>query len=316
MLTHRVPAGAIPLADLRAAGTLRAGHVLTVALAVADALVALAEAGLAHGGVAADQVLVGPDGVVVLGGCGLDWHRAPSDLDGPRIVDDVAALGELVRDLLGAGSSPSSIVLAALRAADPDPALRPSPAELLGLLHRCGRADPLLDLLWTAREPQRPVPGPVQVAAGETAAPPRRSSSARAAVPLRAESATPSVRLRIDPRLAPEPADEVPFADEAADPAPPPMARRAGVPRRPATRDRRRRSGRRWRGAVSLVVVSVLALLTLAAVRVGARAMADGPAPLVPAEATASARAAWARACSRPAKKRTAAPRSRGSRRK
>ena len=212
MLTHRVPAGGVALADLRAAGPLRAGHVLTVALAVADALVALAEDGLAHGGVAADRVLVGPDGAVVLGGCGLAWHRAPADVDGPRMVDDVAALGELVRDLLGTGSSPSSLVLAALRAADPDPALRPSPVELLGLLRRCGRADPLLDLLWTGRSRAAPH-GPVRVEVPASAPVP-----VARAVPIPTHGAagrqreqvpqTSAARLRIDPRTAPDPVEE------------------------------------------------------------------------------------------------------------
>jgi hypothetical protein len=287
MLTHRVPAGAVALGDLRATGPLRAGHVLTVAVAVADALVALAEDGLAHGGVGADQVLVGPDGAVVLGGCGLAWHRAPADVDGPRIVDDVAALGELVRDLLGTGSSPSSLVLAALRAADPDPALRPSPLELLGLLRRCGRADPLLDLLWTGRS-EPPAPGPVRVEAAEPTPvpvvralpdPPRRS----ALPPRESVPRTSATRLRIDPRTAPEPVEEATSPVDMTAPEPERPARRAGTPRRPAARERRSRSGRGWRGPLVLVVVTVLAALALAAVRVGALAMADGPVAIVPA---------------------------------
>ena len=295
MLTHRVPAGAISLTELRATGPLRAGHVLTVALAVADALVALAEDGLAHGGVAADQVLVGPDGGVVLGGCGLAWRRAPVDLDGPRTADDVAALGELVRDLLGTGSSPSSLVLAALRAADPDPALRPSPLELHGLLQRCGRADPLLDLLWTGR-PQQRTPDPVRVeAAVPTPVPVARAvpiPARGAAVPVR-ESAprTSAARLRIDPRTAPQPVEEATFPDEATERAPERPPRRTGVPQRPAARGRRMRSGRGWRGPLVLVVVSVLAALALAAVRVGALAMAEGPVAIVPAVPVATASA-------------------------
>jgi hypothetical protein len=254
MLTHRLPAGAVSLADLRAAGPLRAGHVVTVALAVADALVALADDGLAHGGVCADQVLVGMDGSVVLGGCGLAWHRAPADVEGPRVADDVAALGELVRDLLGTGSSPSALVLAALRASDPDPALRPSPLELHGLLQRCGRADPLLDLLWAGR----------------------------ATEPLASAAPPPAARLRIDPRTAPDLVDDLPPHDDGAGRAGISPERRAGVPRRPAPRERRRSAGKGVRGPLLLVLVSMLALLALGAVRVGARAMADGPGAVDP----------------------------------
>ena len=92
-LTHRLPAGSVSLADLRASGPLRAGHVLAVALAVAEALVDLEQHDLAHGGVRAEHVVVGPDGEVLLAGCGLDWRRTPSDTGGPRLLDDVAALG-------------------------------------------------------------------------------------------------------------------------------------------------------------------------------------------------------------------------------
>jgi hypothetical protein len=266
-LTHRLPLDSVPLSALRAASPLRAGHVLTVALAVADALVCLDEHGLAHGGVSGDQVVVGPDGSVVLAGSGLAWRRPPGDADGPRVTDDIAELGELVRDLLGAGSSPSSLVLAALRAADPDPALRPSPLELTALLRRCGRADPLLDLLWggSARE-------------------------ARAGVVVEPR---PAARLRIDPRTAPGPVDDVPTSDGVAEggdrrekvtrgalleaTARPQSStpRRPGGPRRPAVRDRRR--PRRRGGPWVIVLVSVLAALALGAVRVGALAMADGP---------------------------------------
>jgi hypothetical protein len=264
-LTHRLPVDSVPLSALRAASPLRAGHVLTVALAVAEALVDLDEHGLAHGGVSADQVVVGPDGSVVLAGCGLAWRRPPGDVDGPRAVDDVAALGELVRDLLGAGSSPSSLVLAALRAADVDPALRPTPLELTALLRRCGRADPLLDALW-----------------GGTTGPARGSVVVE---PI----ARP--QLRIDPRTAPEPDVAAPPPADAVErivsEGTPTRARsaaarragappRPGAPRRPATRDRRtpRRRGGPW----VIVLVSVLAALALGAVRVGARAMADGSA--------------------------------------
>jgi len=263
-LTHRLPADSVSLADLRASAPLRAGHALTVALAVAEALVDLDEHGLAHGAVSADRVVVGPDGSVVLAACGLAWRRPPGDVDGPRMADDVAALGELVRDLLGAGSSPSSLVLAALRAADADAALRPTPRELTAVLRRCGRADPLLDALW----------------GGGT----RRGSEEVVVEPVAA------VHLRIDPRTAPgqDAAVQQPpgvaervvpegTTSRARSSAPrrPDASPRPGAPRRPASPARR--TPRPRRGPWVIVLVSVLAALALGAVRVGARAMADGP---------------------------------------
>jgi hypothetical protein len=284
-LTHRLPADSVSLADLRAVAPLRAGHVITVALAVAEALVDLDEQRLAHGGVSAAQVVVAPDGSVVLAGCGLAWKRPPGDTDGPSVVDDVADLGELVRDLLGSGSSPSSLVLAALRAADPDPALRPTPLELTALLRRCGRADPLLDVIWggTARQVHEVVVEPT----GREAV----SPTDPAHVPT---ARTSAARLRIDPRTEPCPGtvtDPGNAADGSADgrervdqlaraeatERPRTSAPRGpGAPRRPTTRERRR--PRRRGGPWVIVLVSVFAALALGAVRVGARAMADGPA--------------------------------------
>jgi hypothetical protein len=284
-LTHRLPADSVSLADLRAVAPLRAGHVVTVALAVAEALVDLDEQRLAHGGVSAAQVVVAPDGSVVLAGCGLAWRRPPGDTDGPSVVDDVADLGELVRDLLGAGSSPSSLVLAALRAADPDPGLRPTPLELIALLRRCGRADPLLDVIWggTARQVHEVIVEPTGREAVSPADP--------AHVPT---ARTSAARLRVDPRTDPGPGavtdpgddadgsadgrervDQLARAEATARPrTSAPRGPRA--PRRPTTRERRR--PRRRGGPWVIVLVSVLAALALGAVRVGARAMADGPA--------------------------------------
>ena len=83
-LTHLVPVPAVTLAELREQAPLRAGHVVTVALAVTDALAALHDAGLAHGGLTAHAVLVAPDGGVVLAGAGLAWRPAPVRREGRR----------------------------------------------------------------------------------------------------------------------------------------------------------------------------------------------------------------------------------------
>jgi hypothetical protein len=154
-LTHAVPGDAVTLADLRAATPLRSGHVVTVITAAAEALVVLHAAGLAHGSVDAEHLLVAPDGSVVLAGTGLAWSRPPGDPEGPAPEDDVAAAAELIRHLLGAGTASAGLVLVGLRAADPDPALRLDADSLAEAVRRCGPAVPLLDLLWLTDQPLR-----------------------------------------------------------------------------------------------------------------------------------------------------------------
>ena len=183
VLVHRVPDGAVALEAVRRGGPLRAGHVLAVAMAVTEALVGLHSAGLAHGGVDAGQVLVAPDGSVVLAGAGLAWRAAPGRLDGPTSAGDVAGVGALVRLLLGRGGAPGPLVLCALRAADPDPALRPDADALLDLLRSSGRPEPLVDALWQQREPLATpdLPVPVPAAPRPTRAAPRPGGAAPAA---------------------------------------------------------------------------------------------------------------------------------------
>jgi hypothetical protein len=204
-LTHRVPADAVTLASLRAAGPLRSGHVLAVGLALLEGLDVLHRAGLAHGAVDADAVLVGSDGVVVLGGCGGAWSHAPGEPGGPAPADDVAAVGELLRDLLGPGSAPGPLVVAIVRAVDPDLALRPDARSLQETLRRCGRPDPLLDVLWRqphagAEVPSTVVPDAIapDVAAPGSAPPPEPPAPVRAGSPrdLRLRAAPARSRAR------------------------------------------------------------------------------------------------------------------------
>jgi len=159
-ITHLIPVGAITVDDLRLRAPLRAGHVMSIAIAVAEALVALHGAGLAHGAVRAEHLLVGVDGSVILTATGVAWGALGSELDEPSASGDIAALGHLMRELLGPGSAPAPLVMAALRASDPDPFMRPDAVALLGLLMRAGRSDPVLDLLLPARSdaiPELPV---------------------------------------------------------------------------------------------------------------------------------------------------------------
>jgi hypothetical protein len=244
-LTHRVPGDAVGLSWLRAAGPLRAGHVLAVGIAVLEALEVLHGAGLAHGRVDGDAVLVGPDGRPVLAGTGSAWSAAPGEPDGPVADADVTAVGELLRDLLGPGSAPAPLVVALVRAVDPDPALRPDATSLLASLRRSGRPDPLLDVLWE--------PGPPRPASGGP----------------RGEAGADSVL------------DATPLPPAPLPPAPP----RAGSPRalRPAAvpprrRRSRRSSGARTRGQGRLfVALALAAAVTGTAYAVAARSAAGSP---------------------------------------
>ena len=151
-LTHRVPADGLDLDRVRAQAPLRSGHVLAVALALCEALTVLHEAALAHGDVSAERVVIGPDGRARLIGTGLAWQLAPGMIGGPTPEDDVRAVGDLVRHLLGRSSASSALVLAALRASDPDPALRPTIHTLHASLRRAGVPESLLDVLWVTTE--------------------------------------------------------------------------------------------------------------------------------------------------------------------
>ncbi len=218
-------------------------------------------------------MLVAPDGSVLLAATGLAWRRPPGEVDGPRTADDVAATGDLLRDLLGRGSAPSPLVLAALRASDGDPALRPAPSELRGLLERCGRADPLLDLLLGTTVPDLapppagpPVGSPIRRPAGSAADPSAEAAADRAGADGGA-GARPALRAL--------------------------RSRGSAAPPRPAARDRgAARHPRRPSGRPVVLLVPALALLGLAVLRVGAGAVAEGattgssPAAVAPGATT------------------------------
>ncbi len=161
LLTHAAPTGAVGLDELRARVPLRPGHVVTVLLAVLEALDPLHVAGLAHGGVAATRVLVAPDGHVVLAGSGLAWGVPPGLAGGPRPEADLAAVAVLARELLGAGTAPAPLVLALLRAEDAGS----DTAGLAAALVAAVRPEPLLDLLWVAAASGGAATRPVQAEA-------------------------------------------------------------------------------------------------------------------------------------------------------
>jgi eukaryotic-like serine/threonine-protein kinase len=148
VLTHLLPAGTTTLEQLRAEAPLRAGHVVSVALDACDALAALHDAGLAHGGLSSEHLLLAPDGSLTLAATGAAWRRPPGEPGGPSAPDDIADLGASLHDLLGAAPGSSALVLATLRAVDPDPRSRPDARGLRDAIERCGRAEPLVELLW------------------------------------------------------------------------------------------------------------------------------------------------------------------------
>ncbi|HET7489207.1 MAG TPA: hypothetical protein VFJ85_14850 [Acidimicrobiales bacterium] len=134
----RLVEGARPLAD---AGPLTADEIAGVLAAVAATLADLHGRGIVHGGVEAGHVLLRPAGPPVL--CSLGRGGQPAD--------DVAALGRLAGALLAGArpargrphpgpllAPPAEPELAGLLAAatDPEPARRPSAAELAAAVHQ------------------------------------------------------------------------------------------------------------------------------------------------------------------------------------
>lgn len=140
------------LAAVRAARPpLADGEVVTVAVPVAQALAALHAAGLAHGAVGADRVVVRPGGVPVLvdlrgalRGVGTptgDVHRWVAALLGlmPPLeahlaagLEDAVRLRDALEALLRGRSAPQDLVDAAFAAATPEPVQVPEPDELAG----------------------------------------------------------------------------------------------------------------------------------------------------------------------------------------
>lgn len=168
VLVHDEPQDAVPLSSLSPGQP--TAEVLSLGLALVQSLAALHAAGLAHGSVEADVVLLGPGSSVTLTAAGSCWHGDPV-----RTTDDVAGLGRLLLERLDADSVGSPLALLLVRAVDADPLLRPRLAELGEALERAAQPEPA-----RPARPVRPVrrdPGAsrLAVALGGADLPPRVS---------------------------------------------------------------------------------------------------------------------------------------------
>ncbi|MCC2333508.1 hypothetical protein [Cellulomonas wangsupingiae] len=140
------------LAAVRAARPpLADGEVVTVAVPVAQALAALHAAGLAHGAVGADRVVLRPGGMPVLvdlrgalrgvGTASGDVHRLVAALLGlmPPLdahlaagLEDAVRLRDALEGLLRGRATPEGLVETVFAAASPEPVQVPDPDELAG----------------------------------------------------------------------------------------------------------------------------------------------------------------------------------------
>ncbi len=135
VLVHDEPQDAVPLSSLPPDGS--TSEVLALGLALVQSLAALHGAGLAHGAVGPDAVLLGPGAAVTLTAAGTGWDAEPA-----RVADDVAGLARLLLDRLDTGSIGSPLALLLVRAVDPDPTVRPRLAQLGEALERAARPEP------------------------------------------------------------------------------------------------------------------------------------------------------------------------------
>lgn len=166
-VVHDEPLGSRPLVQDTGSDPVVGLRVLADAAA---GLAALHDAGIAHGGVAAELLLVTAEGRGVLSGAGLAAAMGRGD---PSPADDVRALADLALEVLPPRGVPAAAVHALVRATDPDAGVRPTAADLaqtLGTAARRALADP----------PTGPVPVIVPGAAPPAPASPGEASSPEA----------------------------------------------------------------------------------------------------------------------------------------
>ncbi|MFP3712552.1 hypothetical protein [Puerhibacterium sp. TATVAM-FAB25] len=178
---------------LAARGRLTAAESAGVLVAVAQALAALHSAGIAHGPLAAGDVVVRPDGVAAL------RPRAALPPEGWSPADDVRALAAAVGDRAGAADDAEAL-RAALRAArHEDPHLRPEAGTLAARVHEaCPPAplrlpDPATLVAAALTEARAAARGPAPAPARRR---PRRAATRRAATRRAATRRAPRAGAR------------------------------------------------------------------------------------------------------------------------
>jgi len=157
------------------------GEAVTLGTALARGLAALHQAGACRGGqLSISDVIVDSEGRPM-------WRFAFAHARGVADpASDVAALAEMVRELLAVRAAPGPLTLALLRAEDDDALRRPTSAQFADALIVACPADPL-------RQPQ--VVHELMVSAStQTAAPPQRLGAASLGeVPVEDQKPKPSV---------------------------------------------------------------------------------------------------------------------------
>ena len=143
---------------MAARGTLSAGEVVTAVAPLAEVLGQAHAHGLVHGRLTVASVLLAVDGMPLLDGVGLgalhDLQQGRDPSGAPGVAADVRALGTLCCVLLTGGPGPDlpagvpeGLRRAVASALDPDPARRPSAADLGAALLAACPATPLRGLV-------------------------------------------------------------------------------------------------------------------------------------------------------------------------
>lgn len=159
VVTDRAPGGTLA-ALLASRARLEPGEVVSLGLALAEAVGELHSAGVGHGGIDAETVRLGLDGRPLLMPVSGTLHRPPTGAD-------LAAAAELCQRALGDQAEPRGPVHAAVRAALQQ--TYAAPADLAAALASSARATPLR----LGESPPRPLP-PSPARADRPARPRRR----------------------------------------------------------------------------------------------------------------------------------------------
>jgi hypothetical protein len=204
LVSEHAPGGTLA-ALLERRGRLEPGEIVTLGVAVADALAALHAAGLVHGAVDADAVRLDLDGTPLLAEPGLVPGSAEHDTAalarlcraalGDRTGEETPT-AESVRHVLSRGDEPAEQLAARLRAAAPAVALRLPPAAPVSAPELPRPSDPSVG--------RRLLPRPSRAGAGEPRASWRAALLAAAVVVALLLSGAVGVwwAHRDDPRLS------------------------------------------------------------------------------------------------------------------